>query len=108
MNNISPSQFLEALLEFQRKNLINDIIIQARKFNELVDFLSDLNLCARFGFLDLIEFVEKFEDSLSYKEFALHISYTEEFLNEIKRYNNIYISLENMDKINEVWENHIQ
>lgn len=108
MKDISPSQFIEALLETQRSLLISQTTLQARKFNELIEHLSTFNLCARFGFLDLIDYVEQFEESLSYKEYTLQIFYTEDFLNKIKKYNQIYATLENMSEIHQVWEDCIK
>ena len=70
----------------------------------MVDQLYDLNIRVQFGFSDLIDFVENFEESLSYDNFAIHIAYTETLLNEMKEYNQIYASVSNFDEINKVWK----
>ena len=105
MREIKPSQFIEAILESQQINSVSIMELRVRTFNKMVDQLHDLNICVQFGFSDLVEFAEVFEDVLSYKDFAIHISYTKTFLNEVKKYNQIYASVKNSVEINDVWKN---
>lgn len=104
MKEITPSQFIEAILESQRMNSVSLMELKVRTFNGMVDQLYDLNIRVQFGFSDLIDFVENFEESLSYDNFAIHIAYTETLLNEMKEYNQIYASVSNFDEINKVWK----
>ena len=104
MKEITPSQFIEAILESQRMNSVSLMELKVRTFNGMVDQLYDLNIRVQFGFSDLIDFVENFEESLSYDNFAIHIAYTETLLNEMKEYNQIYVSVSNFDEINKVWK----
>ncbi|MDM8199373.1 hypothetical protein QUW11_12700 [Mediterranea massiliensis] len=108
MREISPSQFIEAILESQKINSVSLTKLKVRTFNEMVDRLYGLNICVQFGFSDLIDFVEDFEESLPYADFAIRISYTEAFLDEMKEYNQIYTSVKNFIEINEVWKNLIK
>lgn len=103
MKEIAPSQFIEAILESQRNFLVPTLSLEVRTFNQLVDQLAELNICTRFGFIDLIDFVEHFGDTLSSKEFTIQIAYSDSLFNEMKRYNQIYTSIDNFAKINEVW-----
>ena len=105
MREIKPSQFIEAILESQQINSVSQMELRVRTFNKMVDQLHDLNRCVQFGFSDLVEFVEVFEDVLSYKDFAIHISYTKTLLDEVKKYNQIYASVRNFVEINDVWKN---
>jgi|GEM_PF-6529071 hypothetical protein len=102
MKEITPSQFIEALLESQRTDSRPPVELKVRAFNNMVDQLSNIDICVQFGFSDLVEFVESFEESLSYKDFAIHISYTESLFSEIKKYNQIYAAVENFTEINKV------
>lgn len=104
MKEIAPSQFIEAILESQRSFLVPTLSLEVRTFNQLVDQLAELNICTRFGFIDLIDFVEHFGDTLSSKEFTIQIAYSDSLFNEMKRYNQIYTSIDNFAKINEVWD----
>ena len=105
MIEIKPSQFIEAILESQQMNSVSLMELRVRTFNKMVDQLHDLNICVQFGFSDLVEFVDVFENVLSYKDYAIHISYTKPLLNEVKKYNQIYASVKNFVEINDVWEN---
>ena len=105
MREIKPSQFIEAILESQQINSVSIMELRVRTFNKMVDQLHGLNICVQFGFSDLVEFVEVFEDVLSYKDFAIHISYTKTRLDEVKKYNQIYASVRNFVEINDVWKN---
>lgn len=102
MNEITPSQFIEAILERQRTSSPSSLPLKVRTFNRLVDQLDKVNIRARFGFTDLIDFVENFGDTLPYKDFTIQISYSESLFKEVKRYNRIYTT-DNMSEINEVW-----
>lgn len=104
MKEITPSQFIEAILESQRMNSVSLMELKVRTFNRMVDQLYGLNIRVQFGFSDLIDFVENFEESLPYDNFAIHIAYTETLLNEMKEYNQIYASVSNLDKINKLWK----
>ena len=104
MREIKPSQFIEAILESQQMNSVSIMELKVRTFNKMVDQLHDLNLRVQFGFSDLVEFAEVFEDVLSYKDFAIHISYTKPLLDEVKKYNQIYASVRNIVEINDVWK----
>lgn len=108
MKGIAPSQFIEALLEIQRINSISLTELKVRTFNDMVDQLSDLNIFVPFGFSDLIEFVQNFEESLSYRDFTLHIFYTDTLLNEVKKYNQIYASVDNFGEITNVWKDYVK
>lgn len=108
MKGIAPSQFIEALLEIQRINSISLMELKVRTFNDLVDKLYDFNIFVPFGFSDMIEFVQNFEESLSYKDFSLHISYTDTLLNEVKKYNQIYESVDNFAEIPNLWKNYVK
>jgi len=103
MKEIAPSQFIEAILESQRNYMAPSLALEVRTFNSLVDQLAALNICTRFGFLDLIDFAEHFGDTLPYKEFTIQIAYSDSLFNEVKRYNKIYTSIDNFAKIHEVW-----
>lgn len=105
MREITPSQFIEAILESQRMSSVSLMELKVRTFNKMVDQLYSLNIHVQFGFSDLIDFVEDFEESLPYDNFAIHIAYTETLLNEMKEYNQIYASVRNFVEINEVWKN---
>lgn len=105
MREISPSQFIEAILESQKINSVSITELKVRTFNKMVDQLYGLNIRVQFGFSDLIEFVEDFETALPYEGFAIRISYTEALLNEVKRYNQIYASVSDFVEIDEVWKN---
>lgn len=105
MKEIAPSQFIEALLESQRINKLNKLYLKVRTFNKLVDELSNLNIYVQFGFSDLIEFVDNYNEYLSYKDFAIHVLYTEKLIEKVKKYNRIYVSIDNFDEINAVWKN---
>lgn len=104
MKEIAPSQFIEAILESQKNYLAPTLALEVRTFNRLVDQLAELNIRTKFGFLDLIDFVEHFGDTLSYKELTIQITYSDSLFNEMKRYNQIYTSIDNFSKINEVWD----
>ena len=84
MKEIAPSQFIEAILESQRNYLVPTLALEVRTFNRLVDQLAELNICTRFGFIDLIDFVEHFGDTLSYKELTIQITYSDSLFNEMK------------------------
>ncbi len=105
MREISPSQFIEAILESQKINSVSITKLKVRTFNKMVDQLYGLNIRVQFGFSNLIEFVEDFETALPYENFAIRISYTEALLNEVRRYNQIYASVRDFVEINEVWKN---
>ena len=105
MKEIKPSQFIEAILESQQINSVSLIKLKVRTFNKMVDQLYNLNICVQFGFSDLFEYVELFEDVLSYKDYCLHISYTKDLLNDVKQYNQIYASVQDFVAINNVWKN---
>lgn len=104
MRDIKPSQFIEAILESQQMNSVSKMELKVRTFNQMVDQLHELDICVQFGFSDLFECVELFEDVLSYKNYCIHISYTKDFLNEVKQYNQIYASVQNFIEINNVWK----
>lgn len=104
MIEIKPSQFIEIILEFQKRNSIFLMKLKVRNFNKMVDRLYDLNIRVNFGFSDLVEFVDIFENIIPYKDYAIHISYTEELLNEVKKYNQIYESIMDFVKINDTWK----
>lgn len=104
MKEITPSQFIEAILESQKNYLAPTLVLEVRTFNRLVDQLADLNICTRFGFIDLIDFAEHFGDTLSYKEFTIQIAYSETLFNKVKQYNQIYTAIDNFAKINEAWD----
>lgn len=108
MREITPSQFIEAILESQRMNSVSLTKLKVRTFNEMVDQLYGLDICVQFGFSDLIDFVDDFDDSLPYTDFAIRIAYTEALLDEVKEYNQIYKSVENFIEINDVWKNLIK
>lgn len=104
MNKITPSQFIEALLESQRTSAVTSMELKVRTFNNVVDRLSELDFDVQFGYSDLIEFAENFGNSLPYKNFALHISYTDALFNEINKYNQIYASVNNYTEIDKIWK----
>lgn len=108
MKEITPSQFIEAILESQKMNSVSLTKLKVRTFNEMVDQLYGLDICVQFGFSDLIDFVEYFDDSLPYTDFAICISYTKALLDEVKEYNQIYKSINSFIEINEVWKNLIK
>jgi len=103
MKEISPSQFIEAILESQRARPTSLMELKVRTFNSMVDKLFECGICVQFGFSDLIEFASNFEEPVSYNNFALQIPCTEDFFCKMKSYNRIYTSVENFTEINNVW-----
>ena len=97
MKEIAPSQLLEILLDAQKKFSINSSQLQARKFNQIIDILSDFDVIAKFGYLDLIENMQKFNQSITIQELKLQISYSEKFFAEVKRYNQMFEKLETLE-----------
>lgn len=91
---ISPSQFIEVVLETLKKQKVSNVQIAAQTFNEITETLFEKNLVTRFGFSGLIEFSNLYKETFPYENFKVHISYSEELLQKIKRYNCIYESID--------------
>lgn len=91
---ISPSQFIEVVLENLKEQKVPKIEIGAQTFNEITETLFEKNLVTRFGFSGLIEFSNLYKETFPYENFKVHISYSEELLQKIKRYNYIYESID--------------
>lgn len=108
MKKIEPSQFLELILKQQKLHNQQFLELRVRDFNKMIDELSDLNYSVRFGYSDLIEFVEKFYASIPYKSFSLNISYTEELMKEVKVFNKIYEDINNLSESTNLWEKFIK
>jgi hypothetical protein len=92
---ISPSQFIEVVLENLKEQKVPKMEIDAQTFNEMVETLYEKNLVIRFGFSGLVEFSNLYKENFPYVNFKVHISYSEELLQKIKRYNCIYESIDN-------------
>lgn len=91
---ISPSQFIEVVLENLKEQKVPKMQIDARTFNKMTEMLFEKNLFTRFGFSGLIEFSNLYKETFPYENFKVHISYSEELLQKIKRYNCIYESID--------------
>ena len=92
---ISPSQFIEVVLESLKQQKVSKMEIDVQTFNEITETLFEENLVTRFGFSGLIEFSNLYKETFPYENFKVHISYSEELLQKIKRYNCIYESIDN-------------
>lgn len=108
MKNIEPSQFLELLLSQQKQFQIDETVIGVIKFNKMVDELSNLNLFTRFGFSDFLEFIDRVHSSIPYKEFAIHISFTEQLMNDVRRYNSMYEEIKELNSALKLWEDFLK
>jgi hypothetical protein len=91
---ISPSQFIEVVLENLKELKVPKIQIDVETFNEMTETLYEKNLVICFGFSGLIEFSNLYKEHFPYENFKVHISYSEELLQKIKRYNCIYESID--------------
>lgn len=92
---ISPSQFIEIVLESLKEQKVPKMQIDVQTFNKMTETLYEKNLVAQFGFSGLIEFSNLYKETFPYENFKVHISYSEELLQKIKRYNCIYESIDN-------------
>ena len=92
---ISPSQFIEVVLESLKQQKVSKMEIDVQTFYEITETLFEENLVTRFGFSGLIEFSNLYKETFPYENFKVHISYSEELLQKIKRYNCIYESIDN-------------
>ncbi len=102
---ISPSQFIEVVLETQKVTNVPKVQIAVQAFNEMTETLFNQNLFTRFGFSGLIEFSNLYKETFPYKNFKVHISYSEELLQKIKTYNCIYESINNEIDLKELVKN---
>lgn len=91
---ISPSQFIEVVLENLKEQKVPKMEIDVQTFNKMTEALYKKNLVIWFGFSGLIEFSNLYKETFPYENFKVHISYSEELLQKIKRYNCIYESID--------------
>jgi hypothetical protein len=91
---ISPSQFIEVVLETLKKQKVPKVQIAVQTFNKMTETLFEENIFTRFGFSGLIEFSNLYKETFPYENFKVHISYSEELLQKIKTYNCIYESID--------------
>lgn len=108
MIEINPSQFIEALLETQRANSMQNTLLQVRMFNDMADRLLALDIRTRFGFFELVEFAKHFADLLPYKDHTLEVSYNETLFSAIRKYNRIYNDIDQFKQINQVWKDSVK